>query len=83
MNVANSSEPIGRGRVSARVRVADIGGKEFDIALAGVITEIGDQRRHDRRRAQVGGRDLGLGDYGRQLGLGRFQSRLPCPRYRV
>jgi hypothetical protein len=28
------------------VRVADVGGEEFDIAPAGLFTEIGDERRH-------------------------------------
>jgi hypothetical protein len=41
------------GMGPVRVRVADVGGEEFDIAPAGVIPEIGDQRRHDRRHAQV------------------------------
>ena len=41
------------GMGPVRVRVADAGGEEFDIAPAGVIPEIGDQRRHDRRHAQV------------------------------
>ena len=35
--------------------VVDVGGEEFDVAPAGVITEIGDKRRHNWRRAQVGG----------------------------
>jgi lysophospholipase L1-like esterase len=47
---------------SAQMRVADVGGEEFDVAPAGVIAEIGDQRRHDRRRAQVGRCDLGLSE---------------------
>jgi hypothetical protein len=31
---------------AARVRVADIGGEEFDVAPGGRLTEVGDQRRH-------------------------------------
>src|SRR5205807_8284688 len=59
---------------AARVRVADVGGEEFDIAPARVIPDVGDQRRHDQRRMRVGSRDFGLGDGGRKLGLGRIQS---------
>jgi hypothetical protein len=29
------------------VRIADVGGEEFGIAPAGVIADVGDQRRHD------------------------------------
>jgi len=77
--VAPGEEPGARPRIGApRVGIADVGGEEFDIAPAGVITEIGDQRRHDWRRAEVGRCDLGLGDGGRKLGLGRFQSGPPA-----
>jgi hypothetical protein len=31
---------------SAGVRIADVGGKEFHIAPAGLVAEVGDQRRH-------------------------------------
>jgi hypothetical protein len=54
----------------ARVRVADVGGEEFDIAPARVIPDVSDQRRHGQRRVRVRGRDPGLGDGRRQLGLG-------------
>ena len=38
---------------SARMRVADVGREEFDIALCRRVTEIGDQRRDDIRRPLV------------------------------
>ena len=40
----------GPGIGSACVRVADVGGEEFDRAPGGFLAEIGDQRRHDVRR---------------------------------
>ena len=59
---APGEEPAACARVGpARVRVADIGGEEFDIAPRRRVTEIGDQRRHDIRRPLVEG-DLGLLD---------------------
>jgi hypothetical protein len=56
---------------STCMRVADIRGEEFDIAPARIIADVGDQRRHHQRRVHVGGRDLGLGNGGRKLSLGR------------
>ena len=44
--------------------VADVGGEEFDIAPRGFVAEIGDERRHDIRRALIGD-DLGPLDDGR------------------
>jgi hypothetical protein len=45
--LAPGEELIAGPRVSpARVRVADIGGKEFDIAPGGRLAGVGDQRRH-------------------------------------
>ena len=42
-----------------QMRVADVGGEEFDIAPGGLVAEVGDQRRHDIWRSQIGS-DLGL-----------------------
>jgi hypothetical protein len=43
------------------VRVADVGGEEFDVAPRGFLAEIGDERRDHMRGPQVG-HDLGLLD---------------------
>ena len=44
---APGEEPGARARVSAaRVRVADVGGEEFDVAPGGLLAEVGDERRH-------------------------------------
>ena len=65
--LAPGEEPAARPRIGpARVRVADVGGEEFDIAPRRRVAEIGDQRRHDIRRPLVE-RDLGLLDRRRQL----------------
>jgi hypothetical protein len=49
--LAPGKEPIaGAGISAARVRVADVGGEEFDIASGSFVTEVGDQRRHDVQR---------------------------------
>jgi hypothetical protein len=58
----------------AGVRVADIGGEEFDIAPSGLVAEIGDQRRHDVHRTLAGG-NLGLLDRRRKLLVGSLQNR--------
>lgn len=56
---------IARPEISpARIRITDIGGKEFDIAPRGFVAEIGDKRWHDIRRALIGS-DLGRLDCGR------------------
>jgi hypothetical protein len=59
-------------RVGApRVRVADVGGEELDIAPAGGIAGGGDQRRHhgDRiRRGRDRGRRDGCGELGERIG---------------
>ena len=34
---------------AARVRVADVGGEEFDVTPAGLVARTGDQRRHYHR----------------------------------
>jgi hypothetical protein len=71
---APGEKPVARSGIgAARVRVADVGGEEFDIAPGGFLAEIGDQRRHDVQRALVG-RDLGLLDRRRKLVLGVRQS---------
>jgi hypothetical protein len=45
--VAPGEEPAARARIGpARVRVADVGGEEFDVAPAGLLAGVGDQRRH-------------------------------------
>ena len=65
--LAPREKPAAGARVgSARVRVADIGGEEFDIAPGGCVTEIGDQRRDDIRGPRVEC-DLGLLDRRWQL----------------
>ena len=65
--LAPCEELVARTRVGpARVRVADIGGEEFDVAPSGFVAEIGDQRRHDIRRPLVDN-DLGLLDRRRKL----------------
>jgi hypothetical protein len=52
--VAPREEPGARPRISApRVRVADVGGEEFDVAPAGGVAGIGDERR-DQRSIGVG-----------------------------
>jgi hypothetical protein len=61
-----------------RVRVADLGSEEFDIAPAGLVAEIGDQCGHDIWCLRVG-RDLGLLDGRRKMSVGRFQGG-PLPR---
>jgi hypothetical protein len=62
------------------VRVADVGREEFDVAPAGLVAAIGDDRRHDIERPLVGG-DLGLLDGGRRMGAGRFQDGPPALGY--
>ena len=65
--LAPGEEPAAGPRVGpARVRVADVGGEEFDIAPRRRVAEIGDQRRDDIRRPLVDG-DLGLLDRRRKL----------------
>jgi hypothetical protein len=45
--VTPGEEPAARARIGApRVRVADVGGEEFDVAPARLLAEIGDQHRH-------------------------------------
>jgi hypothetical protein len=64
---APRKEPAARTRIgSAGVRVADIGGEEFDIAPRRCVAEIDDQRRDDIRRPLIDS-DLGLLDRRRQL----------------
>ena len=71
-------KPITRSEISpARIGITDIGSKEFDIAPGGLITQVGDDRRYDVERPQVGG-NFGLLDGGRKLGAGRFQRGLPA-----
>jgi hypothetical protein len=67
----------GPGVSAARVRVADVGGEEFDIAPSSLVAEIGNQRRHHVRRALVGG-DVGRRDGPRQLIL-RLVQNGPLP----
>jgi hypothetical protein len=65
--LAPSEEPAAGARIGpARVRVADIGREELDIAPRRRIAEIGDQRRDDIGRALVDG-DFGLLNGGRKL----------------
>jgi hypothetical protein len=74
---APGEKPVaGSGIGAARVRVADVGGKEFDVAPGGFIAEISDQRRHDIRCTLVGG-DLGLLYRCRKLVLDVCQSAPP------
>src|SRR6202011_2737481 len=79
---APGEEPgAGPGVSAARVRVADVGGEEFDVAPGCFVAEIGDQRRHDIQRALVGG-DFGRRDGRRQLVLwflGLGQNGPPYP----
>jgi len=64
---APGEEPgAGPGVSAARVRVADVGGEEFDVAPGCFVAEIGDQRRHDIQRALVGG------DFGRRMIAGSW-----------
>jgi hypothetical protein len=83
-SVAPGEEPGARPRVRpARVRVADVGGEEFDIAPAGGIAGGGDQRRH---QAELGvGRQRVRRDDGPELrgrievvgwACGRFRERV-------
>jgi hypothetical protein len=58
------------------VRVADVGGKKFDVAPGAFVAEIGDQRRHDIERALVN-RDLGLLNRRRKLVVGSAQNDPP------
>jgi hypothetical protein len=45
--LAPREEPVARPHIGAPgIRVADVGGKEFDIAPAGSVAGVGDQRRH-------------------------------------
>jgi len=44
----------GPGIGPPRVRVADVGGGELDIAPARILADIGDQRRHDLRGGRSG-----------------------------
>jgi hypothetical protein len=69
------SEELVAGIGAARVRVADIRGEELDIAPAGLVPEIGDDRRHDIWGREV---DLGRLDGGWKLGVGRFHE-VPLP----
>jgi hypothetical protein len=65
--LAPSKEPAAGARIgAARVRVTDVGRKEFDVAPRRGVAEIGDQRRNDIRRPLVDG-DLGLLNGGWQL----------------
>ena len=50
-------------RVSpARVRVADVGGEEFDVAPGGRLAGVGDQRRHQMEIGVGQGRECGRFD---------------------
>ncbi len=51
----------GPGIGTARIRIAYVCGKEFDVASGGFLAEIGDQRRHHVQRSLVS-RDLRLLD---------------------
>ena len=45
--LAPGEEPgAGAGVGPARVGVVDVGGEEFDVAPAGLLADVGDQRRH-------------------------------------
>jgi hypothetical protein len=57
-----SKAPVAVARAGvgpARVRVADIGGEEFDVAPAGGVAGVGDQRRHYVGVARTGERAPG------------------------
>ena len=66
--LAPGEEPAaGAGIGPARVGVLDVGGEEFDVAPAGRVAGVGDQRRHYigvGRRGERAGRDDG-GERGR------------------
>jgi hypothetical protein len=71
-------------RVSpARVRVADIGGEEFDVAPGGRFAGVGDQRRHEMAVGR-GGERTGFKDGGKMVVGGRhepFPSMNLTPRF--
>ena len=62
--------PAGPRVGPARVRVADVGGEEFDVAPGGLLAGVGDQRRHqmavDRGRERAGLEDGGKMMVGRR-----------------
>ena len=69
--------PIARPEISpARIRITDIGSKEFDIAPRGFLAEIGDKRRHDIGRAVIGD---DLGSRLRRVPQRRTPKRGPVP----
>jgi hypothetical protein len=75
--LAPGKEPVaGPGVSAARVRVADVGREEFDIAPGRLVAEIGDQGRHHVQRALIGG-DVSLLDRRRKLLLGLVQNGPP------
>ena len=77
--LAPREEPGAGPRIGpARVRVADVGGEEFDIAPRGLVAEISDERRDDVRGAWVGG-DVGLLDGRRKLVSRVVQNEPPYP----
>ena len=52
----------------ARVRVADVGGEEFDVAPGGRLAGVGDQRRHEMAAVGRGRECAGLEDRGELVG---------------
>ena len=65
--LAPGEEPATGPRVSpARVRIADVGGEEVDVAPGGGVAGVGDQRRHEMEigvdRGREGGRFEGRGE---------------------
>ena len=64
-------------RVSpARVRVADVGGEEFDVAPGGRLAGVGDQRRHEMGVGR--GRELaGFEDRREMVGFGGCHDPFP------
>ena len=76
--LAPGEELVAGPRVSsARVRIADIGGEEFDIAPGGRLAGVGDQRRH--KMGVDRGRELaGLEDRGKMM-VGGCHDPFPSP----
>jgi hypothetical protein len=67
-------EPATGPRIgAARVRVADIGGEEFDVAPAGLVTGVGDERRHHGRPVFHNRGRGGFDDRGKLVGHGEGQ----------
>ena len=65
--LAPGEESRARARIGpARVRVADVGGEEFDVAPGGRLAGVGDQRRHEMGVGR--GRELAGFEGGGKLG---------------